>query len=163
MKHGLTQQQSLSVRHCSHSTCFIKKTCAALRSKNTSCFCWIHAGPTSITDVYWEEVDRGLGSWQNHWMSFPPNDLMIHKISSFNDLVLVWLDSQVHRSMGSLETHQPQQVNPSARHSHGELDKFEILTAQSEQIKMFSNCKRQVFELRCRHPCSHGQGRSADW
>lgn len=52
-------------------------------------------GPTSITDVYWEEVDRGL-------------------------------DSQVHRSMGSLETHQPQQVNPSALHSHA-TDKVALL------------------------------------
>lgn len=60
-------------------------------------------------------------------------------------LVLVWLDSQVHRSMGSLEIHRPQRVDPSALHSHGELDKFKILTAQSEQIKMFSNCKAAGF------------------
>lgn len=54
--------------------------------------------------------------------------------------------------MGSLETHQ---FNPTAQLSYGELFDIEILTAQSEQIKMFSNHKWQVFELVCRHLRSH--------
>lgn len=53
---------------------------------------------------------------------------MIHKNSILiNDLVSAWLDSQVHRSMGSLETHQ---FNPTAQLSYGEFNNIEALTAQ---------------------------------